>query len=240
MRKIILLFICAAFIPNCFSQDSAVIEKSPEITIQPDDHEGFLGVHLVIPSAKMRPAVSNNMGDLGFGLAFQMLSDPATWSRREKYSCFRLGAGISYTYFGRYHTDVDFNRLKTTYGIFNLNAVFRLRPFNDRKILPYLELFTGLSTYFSSTKWTKGSIASDDDGFLGAVTNSSLNKGIAVGLNFSNAKNPGWSLRAGYQWAGDLRYVVRNSIVYQSPDKFNYREAYAPVQYFTLSVCAVL
>jgi hypothetical protein len=82
--------------------------------------EGSLGAVVVIPSPEMEAMIANNMGDLGYGLSFQVVGN-------RKPSVVRWGGNFSYTYFGRYLTDVSGgDALKTTYGLTNLNGVIRL------------------------------------------------------------------------------------------------------------------
>ena len=57
----------------------------------------------------------------------------------------RIGAEIGYSYFGRFITDVSVNGyegdFKTSYGIANLNGVFRIRPPVKHTLTPFLDFF---------------------------------------------------------------------------------------------------
>jgi len=186
--------------------------------------EGSLGAVVVIPSPEMEAMIANNMGDLGYGLSFQIVGN-------RKPSVVRWGGNFSYTYFGRYLTDVGGGELKTNYGLTNLNGVIRLTFREPAKITPYADFGLGARFYFSTTKWH---FANSDENPLRSVVRVGFNKGVAAGINFG--KNDGFGFRFSYQWAGNAKYVVRNSVQYLGGNDITYETAYAPINYGTVSV----
>jgi hypothetical protein len=187
--------------------------------------EGSLGAVVVIPSPGMKAMINNDMGNLGYGLSLQVIGS-------KKPSTLKWGGNFSYTYFGRYLTDVSGgDALKTTYGLTNLNGVIRLTLKEPTNVTLYVDFFLGVRTYFSRTKWH---FASSEEEPLLRVVRTGFNRGAAAGINFGKYKGAG--LRFSYQWSGDARYVVRNSVQYTSGNNITYETAYAPITYGAVSL----
>ena len=225
MRTIIMLLVLALFSGMLKAQDST--SNDPQPAQKKDSFskiEVSLGAVVVIPSPEMKAMINNDMGDLGYGLSLQVVGN-------RKPSTVKWGGNFSYTYFGRYLTDVGGGgELKTTYGLTNLNGVIRLTLKQATNATPYVDFFIGLRTYFSRTKWH---FASSEEEPLLRVVRAGFNRGAAAGINFGKYKGSG--LRFSYQWSGDARYVVRNSVQYAN-DNITYETAYAPISYGAVSL----
>lgn len=182
-------------------------------------------IQLGIPSQEMKSAIKNNMGDIGFGVGISVLTNPFSWGHHKKNSPLRIGGEIGYTYYGRFLSDVNINgyrgSYKTSYGILQANVILRLLPSTPAPIRPFVEILAGGNFYLSNTKEDLSAIESafglqsfDIDSYASA----SFNKGVAIGCNFGRKKRRSddglFILRISYNWGDDIKYVVRNSLIY--------------------------
>ncbi len=207
---------------------------------------GRLMIEWSLPGSGMRPAMKNNMGNSGFGASFAILSNPASWCRQRRNSPLRLGVDAGYTYFGRFLSEVSVNgyrgNYKTSYGILHANAVLQLRPALADRIMPYLEVLGGGNFYLSNTKQDLSAIETGlgVHGFdIGSYASAGFNKGLALGASFGRPgrNSPQVSVRMAYHWGDRLRYIVRNSLVYNpGSGSLEYFVAEAPVRYFLFQI----
>ena len=225
MRRIILFLVFALFSTMLKAQDSTFNDQQPSHKKDSFSKiEGSLGAVVVIPSPDMKVMINNDMGNLGYGLSLQIVG-------RSKPSTLKWGGNFCYTYFGRYLTDIGGgDALKTTYGLINLNGVIRLTLKEPTNVTPYVDLFLGIRTYFSRTKWH---FASSEEEPLLRVVRAGFNRGAAAGINFGRYNGAG--LRFSYQWSGDARYVIRNSVQYINGN-IMYETTYAPITYGAVSL----
>lgn len=208
---------------------------------------GFLAFQVGVPSKTMQKAIKNNMGNLGFGGAFAALSNPFTWGKNKRNSPLRIGGELGYTYYGRFLSDVNINGYrgdyKTSYGILQLNALLQLRPQLPEVITPFIEVLAGGDFYLSTIKENLGAIESalgiqpfELDGYSSA----SFNKGLAVGCYIGNHQKKDaarFVLRVSYNRGNTIKYVVRNSLVYNaSNNRLEYEVDKAPVNYFMVQI----
>ena len=121
-----------------------------------DEADGYFALHTTMPFSKMKQATQNKMGDNGYGVTLQVLSNPYTWGKNKRNGPFRIGAELGYTYYGRFIQDVMINGFtgsyKTSYGVASLNAVARVRPPVNDRFVPFLDLIAGGDFYLSSIK----------------------------------------------------------------------------------------
>lgn len=196
------------------------------------------GIHLTVPTIQMRDLVDNRFMNLGLGLNVQYLIDPAEVLKKK--SWVRIGAAINYSSFGRYITSTDVGKLKTRYGVGNLNVICRLRPIEDKKFVPFLESSIGLSSYFSNTKWKEpGNIEPfNTENLLKTLYYYTPGKSIGVGVKIGEPNNnEGLVIKCQYYWAGSTLFVPRNSISYDAySNNFTYSSQWAELRYFTLTV----
>lgn len=207
---------------------------------------GFFAIQVGIPSKTMQKAIKNNMGNLGFGGGFALLTNPFTWGKNKRNSPLRLGGEAGYTYYGRFLSDVNINGYhgdyKTSYGILQLNALLQLRPKYPEVITPFIELLAGGSFYISRIKDNLDLIESSlgiETFDLDSYSSASFNKGIAVGCNIGKLKKeaPRLTIRISYNRGNSIKYVVRNSLVYNpSNNRLEYEVDRAPVNYFMIQV----
>lgn len=203
---------------------------------------GFIGLQVGIPAKEMRPAITNRMGDTGFGAGFMVFTNPFSWGRNKRNSALRLGAELGYTYYGRFITQVDIRGYKgdykTSYGILNLNAVLQLRPQIDASVRPFFEVLAGGSFYLSTIRENLDAIESAlgiPPFELDAYSSASFNKGVALGFLIGKSKRnqARFTIRGSYNVGSDIKYVVRNSLAYnQSTGYMEYSVGKAPVKYF--------
>lgn len=202
----------------------------------------LVALQVGIPTEKMKSAIKNNMGGTGFGGAVLVLTNPFTWGHNKRNSPLRIGGEIGYTYYGRFLTDVNINgyrgSYKTSYGILQANALLRLLPSEPAPVRPFIEALVGGNFYFSSIKENLSAIESalgiqpfDLDGY----TSVGFNKGVAVGCGFGKRKRrhqdeARFILRLSYNWGTDIKYVVRNSLVYNG-SYLQYSVGRTPVSY---------
>lgn len=209
--------------------------------------DGFVGLQVGIPSAGMRPAVTNQMGNLGYGIGVTVLSNPNTWGARKRNSSFRLGGELGYCYYGRFLSEVNINgyrgNYKTSYGMSQLNVVMQVRTLLPERISPFAELLVGGNFYLSRTKENLNAIESalGIQGFdIDSYASVGFNKGIAAGFSFGDPalyKAPRFTIRVSYNMGSDIRYVVRNSLTYnQSANRLEYQVGKAPVRYFMAQI----
>jgi hypothetical protein len=203
---------------------------------------GFIGLQVGIPAREMQPAIKNNMGDVGFGIGATVLTNPFSWGRNKRNSVLRIGGELGYTYYGRFITKVDIRGYrgdyKTSYGILNLNGVLQLRPFAEAPLRPFFELIAGGSFYISQIRENLDAIetALGIQAFdLEAYSSASFNKGVAVGFSIGKRRDGRGCLtvRGSYNIGSDIKYIVRNSLQYNSANGYmEYSVGKAPVRYF--------
>jgi hypothetical protein len=206
----------------------------------------LFGLQVGVPSAEMRPAIKNNMGDVGFGAGILFLSDPFTWGKNKRESALRLGGGLGYTYYGRFKTEARVNsftgNLKTAYGMFDAKAVARFRPQLDRGFQPFADVQAGIDVYMSTTSEDLSAIESglgaepiDIDNTASASFTKGIGGGFAIGSR--DPKQAKFVIRATYNWGSRVKYVVRNSLEYDpSQNAIYYQTAKAPVRYVMIQV----
>lgn len=216
----------------------------PAIRKKPEAVNGFFGAQVGIPLPEMQEAIRNNMGNLGFGFSFMVLSNPYTWGKNKRESPLRLGVEAGYNYYGRFLTDVTIEghrgNIKTSYGILHLNGVLHLQPMEPTSVTPFAEILAGGNFYISSTRENLNAIESalnirPID--FGGYSSASFNKGFALGLGLGSPRegNPRITLRASCNWGSDIRYVVRNSLYYDpSSNNLFYYVGEAPVRYILI------
>ncbi len=204
---------------------------------------GFVGLQVGIPSAEMQRAIRNRMGNLGFGLGVIVLSDPGSWGAHKRNSSFRLGGELGYSYYGRFLSDVNINgyegSYKTSYGLAQLNAVIQVRPPQLQRISPFVDLIAGGNFYLSRTKENLNAIESAlgiQSFEIDSYASVGFNKGIAAGFSFGDPdlyRAPRLTIRLSYNMGSDIRYVVRNSLIYNpGANRLEYQVGRAPVRYF--------
>jgi hypothetical protein len=226
------------FTVNAFSQSSRRerIEKA----------NGFIGLQLGIPSKAMQQAVENKMGNLGFGVGATGMTNPFSWGRNKRNSPLRIGAELGYTYYGRFLSEVNINGFrgdyKTSYGIVQLNGILHLRGQQPDRLNPFFEVLAGGNFYLSTTKENLNAIESSLGiyGFdIGGYSSASFNKGLAVGCNIGkpHEDEPRFTMRVSYNWGTSIKYVVRNSLQYNSSNgQLEYYVGEAPVRYLMVQL----
>jgi hypothetical protein len=202
---------------------------------------GLIALQVGIPSKAMQEAVENKMGNLGFGLGISGVTNPFSWGRNKRNSPLRIGGEAGYTYYGRFLSEVNINGTrgdyKTSYGIVQLNGLIQLRPSEPEKISPFLEILAGGNFYLSTTKENLNAIESSlgIPAFdMGGYSSASFNKGVAIGCSFGKPREDEarFTLRLSYNWATSIKYVVRNSLAYNSSSgQLEYYVGKAPVRY---------
>jgi len=237
----ILLFTSVLLATLCRAQDDAESPKAPERT------NALLAFEVGIPSKDMRAAIKNNMGNIGFGGALSVLTNPFTWGTKKRNSPLRIGAEIGYTYYGRFLSEVNINgyrgNYKTSYGILHANALFRLLPSEPAPVRPFIEIMAGGNFYLSDTKENLNAIESalGLQGFdIGSYASAGFNKGIALGCSFGKKTRRNddglFTLRLSYNKGSDIKYVVRNSLVYNPGSGLQYAVGRAKVSYIMAQV----
>lgn len=239
MRAILLLLL----ILSC---DLTIIHAQSKEAAPGESTTGLLAFQVGIPSGAMQAAIRNNMGNLGFGAAAAVLSDPFSWGRGKGRSPLRVGAELGYTYYGRFLSDVNISgyngNYKTSYGILQLNALLQVRPRYPAPVSPFVEVLAGGNFYLSHTKENLNVIESSlgIQGFeLDSYASVGFNKGLAVGCKFGRPErdNGRFILRVSYNRGKDIRYVVRNSIQYDPySGRLSYEIGRAPVVYWMVQV----
>jgi hypothetical protein len=232
-----LLFLCNSSV----GQDTIAENKS-----ELQDGDFLFGLQFGIPGDQMKKAVHNKMGDIGFGGTIYYLTNPLTWGKNKRNSPIRLGGELAYTYYGRFISDVSIGgyqgSYKTTYGILNLNAIFRLRPPRVAPVVPFADVIIGGNFYISRMKENLDALESAlgvQTTEFGGYSSSSFNKGIGAGLSFgsSKAREARFVFRVTCNWGSDIKYVVRNSVTYDpGNNKLNYEIGKAPVKYVLIQL----
>jgi hypothetical protein len=208
---------------------------------------GFLAFQVGIPSTSMQKAIKNNMGNMGFGAGFTLLSNPFTWGKNKRNSPLRIGGEAGYTYYGRFLSEVDINGYKgdykTSYGILQLNALIQLRPKLMEDITPFFEILAGGNFYLSRIKENLDFIETSlgiETFDLDSYSSASFNKGIAVGCYIGNHQKKGagrFVIRISYNRGSRIKYVVRNSLAYDpNTNWLGYEVDKAPVSYLMVQV----
>lgn len=206
----------------------------------------LLAFQIGIPSEAMQTAIRNNMGNVGFGGAFAVLTNPFSWGRKKYRSPLRIGAELGYTYYGRFLSDVNIGgyagSYKTSYGILQANGLLQLRPQQPDVVTPFLEILIGGNFYLSHTKENLNVIESGlgIQGFdIDSYASAGFNKGIAIGCSFGKYKNNSgrFTVRLSFNQGADIRYVVRNSLKYDpGRNSLEYEIDKAPVRYFMAQI----
>ena len=207
---------------------------------------GLVALQVGIPSKAMQEAVENKMGNLGFGIGVSGLTNPFSWGHNKRNSPLRIGAEAGYTYYGRFLSEVNINGTrgdyKTSYGIVQLNGLIQLRPSQPEKISPFLEILAGGNFYLSTTKENLNAIESSlgISAFdIGGYSSASFNKGVAVGCSFGKPyeDEARFTMRLSYNWGNNIKYVVRNSLAYNSSNgQLEYYVGRAPVRYLMVQL----
>ena len=208
---------------------------------------GFAALQLGIPSESMQKAIKNNMGNLGFGGGFAVLTNPFSWGKNKRNSPLRIGGEAGYTYYGRFLSEVNINGykgdFKTSYGILQLNGVVQLRPPVAEAITPFIDILAGGDFYLSRTKENLDFIESSlgvQFADLDNYSSASFNKGIAVGCYIGNHKDPDaarFMIRVSYNRGNSIKYIIRNSLEYNAGNgSLVYYVDKAPVNYFMVQI----
>jgi hypothetical protein len=237
----------SVFLIFLFIFNSSVGQVTAAVTkTDVQDGDFLLGLQFGLPGEQMKKAVHNKMADIGFGGTIYYLTNPLTWGKKKRNSPIRLGGELAYTYYGRFISDVNIGgyqgSYKTSYGILNLNAIFRLRPPKVAPVVPFADLIVGGNFYISRTKENLDALESAlgvETTDFGGYSSSSFNKGIGAGLSFGSAKarEARFVLRVTCNWGSDIKYVVRNSVTYDpGNNKLNYEIGKAPVKYFLIQL----
>lgn len=245
MKKLVCLPVLLLLVQCLSAQLTTETTWTPaEPSIDNKGKDFLFGLQVGVPSTEMRPAIKNRMGDVGFGAGFLFLSDPYTWGKNKRSSALRLGGGLGYTYYGRFKTEVPWNsytgRVKTYYGIFDLKAIARFRPQLDRGFHPFADLQAGMDLYTSTTREDLSVLEREDgDEDIDNTSSAAFTKGIGGGIAIGS-RDPGkakFVIRAMYNWGGQVKYVVRNSMYYDPAGRTLYYErAKAPVRYIMIQV----
>ncbi|HZI54410.1 MAG TPA: hypothetical protein VFD56_11925 [Chitinophagaceae bacterium] len=230
-------------------QISTVCGQEPETgTKKVESFNGLFALQVGIPTGDMQEAIQNNMGNSGIGAGIILLSNPATWGAKNKRnSPLRVGVEAGYTYYGRFISDVSINGYqgdyKTSYGIFQLNALLQVRPRVAEKITPFIELLAGGNFYISTIKENLDVIESSlgiENFDLESYSSAGFNKGVAVGCYIGGHQKAGaakFAIRGSYNRGGNINYIVRNSVVYDpTNNRLGYEVGEAPADYFMVQV----
>jgi hypothetical protein len=212
-----------------------------------ESFNGLFALQVGLPTSGMQEAIQNDMANAGIGAGLILLSNPATWGAKKRNSPLRVGLEAGYTYYGRFISDVNINGYegdyKTSYGIFQLNALLQVRPRIAEKITPFIELLAGGNFYISTIKDNLGLIETSlgiENLDLGSYSSSSFNKGVAIGCYIGNHQKVGaakFAIRSSYNRGGKIGYIVRNSVAYDpSGNRLTYETGEAPANYFMVQV----
>ena len=203
--------------------------------------DALFGLQFGIPGNEMKKAVKNKMANTGFGGTLSYLTNPLSWGKNKRNSAIRIGGELGYTYYGRFITDVTIGgyqgSYKTSYGILNLNAIFRLRPPHVTPVVPFADVIVGGNFYLSSIRENLGVIESSlgiEAADFGGYNSSSFNKGIGAGLSFggTDPKKARFVFRVTCNWGSDIKYIERNSVAYDpGSNSLTYEVGTAPVRY---------
>lgn len=235
-KYFIFFFACILWVTPSRAQDDAA---SPEAAEQTNVSLAF---EVGIPFKVMQAAIKNNMGNIGFGGVLSFLTNPFTWGAIKRNSPLRIGAEIGYTYYGRFLSEVNINgyrgNYKTSYGILHANVLLRLLPSSPAPVRPFIEVMGGGNFYLSDTKENLNAIESalGLQGFdIDSYASTGFNKGVAIGCSFGKKTRRNddglFTLRMSYNLGSDIRYVVRNSLVYNPGQGLQYTVGRAKVKY---------
>lgn len=207
---------------------------------------GFIGLQVGIPAAAMQEAIKNKMGNIGFGIGISGLTNPFSWGRNKRNSPLRIGAEVGYTYYGRFLSNVNINGFqgdyKTSYGILQLNGIIQLRLSEPEFVTPFIEGLLGGNFYLSTTKENLSAIESGlgiPSFDIGSYSSASINKGAAIGCSIGKVREDQarFTMRVSYNWGPKIRYVIRNSLAYNSSaGRLEYYLGEAPVRYFMVQI----
>jgi hypothetical protein len=237
-KSLLVLLLCSNLLD---AQDSIPAMNSP---VQTGDF--LLGLQLGFPGNEMKKAVRNKMANVGIGGTLYYLTNPLSWGKNKRNSAIRIGGELAYTYYGRFITDVNVGgyqgSYKTSYGILNLNAIFRLRPPHVTPVVPFVDLVAGGNFYISSTKQNLDAIETAlgfEAADFGGYSSSSFNKGIAAGISIGSneVQKARFVIRVSCNWGSDIKYVVRNSVAYDpGSNQLTYEVGKAPVRYMLVQI----
>ncbi len=236
MMKIVLFTSCLLLFKAISAQDEVEEKKS---AVQSGDF--LLGFQFAIPGNEMKKAVHNKMANVGIGGSLYYLTNPLTWGKNKRNSAIRLGGELAYSYYGRFISDVNVNgysgSYKTSYGILNLNAIFRIRPPHVTAVVPFADLIAGGNFYISTTKDNLDAIETAFGAkptSMGDFSSSSFNKGFGIGVSIggTETQKARFVVRFTCNWGSDIKYVVRNSVSYDGgSNELTYQVGKAPVRY---------
>jgi len=241
MRHILSTFLILVILFSCtttYSQSYLTRKKDVE------RGNGLLALQVGIPSKAMQEAIKNKMGNLGFGLGLCALTNPFSWGHNKRNSPLRIGAEAGYTYYGRFLSEVDINgnkgSYKTSYGIVQLNGIIQLRPREPDVVTPFIEVLAGGNFYLSNTKENLNAVESSlgiPSFDFGGYSSASFNKGLAVGCVFGKKvqDEPRFTFRVSYNWGGNIKYVIRNSLIYTN-GQLAYYVGETPVRYIMVQI----
>jgi hypothetical protein len=247
MKKLILLPSLLLLCGVLSAQISAEPTWKPMEDNKPQSVTDFLfGLQVGVPSKEMRPAIHNQMGDVGFGAGLMVLADPFMWGKNKRESVLRLGGGLGYTYYGRFKTDLNVNgyygSLKTAYGILDAKAIVRFRPQLNRGFSPFADLQAGGDFYMSTTSDDLNAIESAlglENTDFESTSSASFTKGLGGGfaIGSKDPRQAKFVVRVMYNWGSRVKYIVRNSVEYHpSQNALTYQTARAPVRYVMVHV----
>jgi hypothetical protein len=239
----ILLLFCTALTAQVTTEPawkSAESGKSQGVT------DFLFGLQVGVPSKEMRPAIHNEMGDVGFGAGLMVLSDPFMWGKNKRESVLRLGGSLGYTYYGRFKTDLNVNgyygSLKTAYGILDAKAIVRFRPQMNRGFSPFADLQAGGDFYMSTTSDDLNAIESAlglENTDFESTSSAAFTKGVGGGfaIGSKDPEQAKFVVRVTYNWGSRVKYIVRNSVEYHpSQNALTYQTGRAPVRYLMVQV----
>jgi hypothetical protein len=246
MKHYFLFYLFCLSMLKARAQDSAGVKNVEYDKTQVSRLDGSLTLQVGIPTAGMQKAIENHMGNVGFGVSLILASNPFSWGKRDKNSPLRLGGELSYTYYGRFISDVNINGYrgdyKTSYGIANINAILRFRPPVTSNFTPFIDVIAGGNFYLSSTTENLNVIETAlgiERLDFGGTSSAGFNKGIGFGFTAGSAKEDKarFILRATYNRGSTIKYVVRNSLSYDpGSNTLIYERGRAPVEYFMVQI----
>lgn len=198
--------------------------------------EAFYSIQMDMPNEKMRPAVRNNMGDKGFGLAASFMANPYTWGRNKRNSPLRIGGELGYTYYGRFKQ----SGIKASTGMIHLTAMARLHHEEAHRLMPFFDIFAGGNFYMASFREDVNaieSIAGLEPSSFASMNSASFVHGAAVGV-FLGQEHPEkmrLQLRFAYTRGTAFKYVERNSMVVVNNGVY-VLIGKVPVDYFSIQI----
>ena len=168
---------------------------------------------VAIPGNEYRQVVSNDFGNLGYGLSAGMVFNPGG---SKKPSAIHLGLDFGYSLFGVEKAGA----FKTSFQVYTIGGLARLKPMRvSGRITPFVDGLVGVRVYNATTKVDKNlldiALNTDQPEVINSVNDSGLCKELGVGFTTNPPGNkalPGFTLRVLYQWNGFARYVMTNSL----------------------------